>query len=118
MARLGMVFLVLALGMPVASAAPPRLEVLERIDTGSQPKGVSVSPDGTRVYVTIFGRPDRENVWVYDTRDMRRIGTVSFSGNAVESLSSPNGRTLYVTNFRRNRVEVIDTRTLEVTDEI
>jgi YVTN family beta-propeller protein len=101
-----------------ALAAAPRLEVLERIDTGSQPKGVSVSPDGSRLYVTIFGRPDRENVWVYDARTLRRVGTVSFAGNAVESLPSHDGRTLYVTNFRRNRVEVIDTRSLEVVDEI
>jgi len=103
---------------PAFAAPPPRLEVLSRIDTGSQPKGVSVSPDGSRVYVTIFGRPDRDNVWVYDARTMRRIGTVSFAGNAVESLPSPDGRTLYVTNFRRDRVEVIDTRSLEVTGEI
>lgn len=117
LARLGSLLVVSLLSVS-AFAAAPRLEVLERIDTGSQPKGVSVSPDGSRIYVTIFGRPDRENVWVYDARTLRRVGTVSFAGNAVESLSSRDGRTLYVTNFRRNRVEVIDTRSLDVTAEI
>jgi len=115
--RLGCLIALSFLALP-AFAAPPRLEVLERIDTGSQPKGVSVSPDGSRIYVTIFGRPDHDNVWVFDARTLRRIGTVSFAGNAVESLPSRDGRTLYVTNFRRNRVEVIDTRSLRVTAEI
>lgn len=117
LARLGSLLALTLLALP-ASAAPPRLEVLGRLDTGSQPKGVSVSPDGSRIFVTIFGRPDRENVWVYDARTLRRVGTVSFPGNAVESLPSRDGRTLYVTNFRRNMVEVIDTRSLQVTAEI
>ena len=115
--RVGLVSFLSLLAVP-AFAAPPRLEVLERIDTGSQPKGVSVSPDGSRIYVTIFGRPHHDNVWVFDARSLQRIGTVSFQGNAVESLSSHDGRTLYVSNFRRNRIEVIDTQSLQVENEI
>ncbi|MBI2897143.1 MAG: YncE family protein [Deltaproteobacteria bacterium] len=119
--RKSLEFLVLILGVlspTIVESAPPRLVVLDRIETGSQPKGVSLSPDGSRIYVTVFGRPDHDNVWVYDAATLRRVGTVSFEGNAVESISSRDGRRLFVTNFRRNRVEVIDTRTLQVTGEI
>ncbi|HEY8428455.1 MAG TPA: YncE family protein [Sandaracinaceae bacterium] len=96
----------------------PRLAVAARARTGVQPKSVRVSPDGTRVVVCNFGRPDVDNVFVYDALTLERTGVVSFEGNAVESAFSPDGATLYVSNFRRNVVEVIDFATLEVRAEV
>lgn len=96
----------------------PVLEVSRRAPTGVQPKSVNISPDGTRVVVCNFGRPDRDNVYVYDSTTLERVGVVSFAGNAVESAFSPDGRTLYVSNFRRNLLEVIDFATLQVRAEV
>jgi len=120
--------LVAAAGLPGARAqrrpifrterGGPRLTVAARARTGVQPKSVTVSPDGRRVVVCNFGRPDRDNVFVYDAETLSRVGAVSFEGNAVESAFSPDGRTLYVSNFRRHVVEVIDFATLEVRGEV
>lgn len=99
-------------------AGGPTLEVTARAATGVQPKSVSVSPDGTRVVVCNFGRPDHDNVYVYDALTLERTGAVHFEGNAVESAFSPDGRTLYVSNFRRHVLEVIDFTTLEVRGEV
>lgn len=86
----------------------PVLEVAARVRTGVQPKSVNVSPDGARVVVCNFGRPDRDNVSVYDADTLARVGTIEFAGNAVESVFSADGHTLYVSNFRENVVELVD----------
>ncbi len=96
----------------------PRLTVSARVATGVLPKSVNVSPDGTRVVVCNFGRPDRDNVFVYHFETLERVGVATFEGNAVESAFSPDGTILYVSNFRRHVVEVIDFATLEVRAEI
>jgi len=96
----------------------PELEVVARVPTGSLPKSVTVSPDGTRVVVCNFGQQGEQNVYVYDAETLERTGTITFPGNAVESLFSPDGRTLYVSNFRRHVVEVVDFATLTVEREI
>jgi YVTN family beta-propeller protein len=92
--------------------------VAARVATGIQPKSVDVSPDGSRIYVSNFGRPDRDNVRVYDARTLAQVGVIEFAGNAVETEFSPDGATLYVSNFRRGVVEVVDTATLTVRGEI
>lgn len=86
----------------------PSLVVTRRARTGVQPKSVNVSPDGTRVVVCNFGRPDRDNVSVYDSETLAQVGSITFPGNAVESVFSADGQTLYVSNFREDLVEVID----------
>jgi len=96
----------------------PTMEVAARAQTGVQPKSVNLSPDGSRVVVCNFGRPDVDNVFIYDALTLERVGVVSFEGNAVESAFSPDGDVLYVSNFRRHVVEVIDFTTLEVQAEI
>lgn len=96
----------------------PRLEVVARARTGVQPKSVSVSPDGAHVAVCNFGRPDRESVFLFDAATLRRSAVVEFEGNAVESVWSSDGATLYVSNFRRDVVEVIDVASATVRGEI
>jgi len=92
----------------------PRLHVVQHVRTGIQPKSVEVSPDGSRVWVANFGRPDRDNVFVYDAESLEHVGTVEFEGNAVETAFSADGSTAYVSNFRQHTLEVIDTETLTV----
>lgn len=96
----------------------PAIEVVARVRTGVQPKSVTVSPDGTRVVVCNFGQLDRDNVYVLDATTLERVAVIEFAGNAVEAAFSQDGATLYVSNFRRHAVEVIDWATFAVRAEI
>lgn len=96
----------------------PRLSVVNRVLTGVQPKSVALSPDGNQVWVANFGRPDRDNVKVYDADSLELLATVEFPGNAVEFAFSPDGRTAYVSNFRRHTIHEVDTRSFEVGREL
>lgn len=96
----------------------PRLRVSARVETEVQPKSVSVSPDGRRLAVCNFGRAGHDNVFLYDSETLEHVGAVHFEGNAVESAWSADGRTLYVSNFRRHMLEVIDVESLSVRAEV
>lgn len=108
----------LAMRPAMASAEPPVLEVQEVADTGSMPKGATLSPDGTRFYVTSFGRPGTRNVSIYDAHTLARIAELDVPGIVCESAISPDGRTLYVSNFARHSVMFIDLASRQVTREI
>lgn len=96
----------------------PALEITRRVRTGVQPKSVTVSPDGSRLYVCNFGLSGRRNVGVYDAQTLERVGYVDFPGNAAEATVSTDGATLYVSNFARAVIEVVDAETLEVRHEV
>lgn len=96
----------------------PMLEVVARVRTGIQPKSVTVSPDGTRLFVANFGIADRRNVGVHDAQTLALIGHISFPGNATETAISRDGARLFVSNFHRGVVEIVDTATLAVTGEV
>ncbi|MDB4941517.1 MAG: cell surface protein [Labilithrix sp.] len=101
-----------------ASAQPPLLEVQAVAPTGSMPKGVSLSPDGTRAYVTNFGQSNGKNIEIIDAVSLAPLGTIDLPGNVVESVLSPDGATIYASNFLRNSVQLIDVRSKRVTREI
>lgn len=110
---------------PAVSASPraptiggPTLEIVARVRTGIQPKSVSVSPDGARLFVANFGIAGRRNVGVHDAETLALVGHVSFPGNATETALSRDGKSLFVSNFHRGVVEIVDTSTLEVTGEV
>ena len=96
----------------------PAFEVTRRVRTGVQPKSIALSPDGSRLYVCNFGFSGRRNVWVYDAQTLEHVGRIDFPGNAAEAVVSPDGATVYVSNFARSLIEVVDAETLDVTDEI
>ncbi len=99
-------------------ATPPPIEVATERFSGSMPKGVTLSPDGTRLYVTNYGNANSHNVAVFDATDLHRIAMWDVPGIVVESAVSPDGNTLYVSNFRRNSVQFLDTRNGRVTREV
>jgi YVTN family beta-propeller protein len=101
-----------------AGAQPPRLEVQAVASTGSMPKGVSLSPDGKHAYVTNFGQANSRNIDVYDASTLAHEATIDVPGNVVESVLSPDGSTIYASNFLRNSVQFIDLKTRRVTREI
>jgi YVTN family beta-propeller protein len=85
------------------------------------PKAVTVSPDGKSLVVTNFGFWGNRNVYWYSPETLKKIDQTDFGGkegNAVEAVFSPDSKTLYVSNFNENRVEVIDTATRKVTRTI
>jgi YVTN family beta-propeller protein len=101
-----------------ALAQPPRLEVQAVAATGSMPKGVSLSPDGKHAYVTNFGQANGKNIDVYDAETLAHEATIDLPGNVVESVLSPDGTTIYASNFLRNSVQFVDLKTRRVTREI
>lgn len=109
----------LAAALPLtAFAQPPKLEVQEVADTGSMPKGASLSPDGKHYYVTNFGQLDKRNITIYDAETLKLESEIDVPGVVVESALSPDGKTLYVSNFRRSSVMFIDVATKAVTHEL
>jgi YVTN family beta-propeller protein len=110
-------FLTALLAAPSAIAAP-QLEVQEVAETGSMPKGVALSPDGARLYVTNFGQANGKNVSIYDAVTLAPIADIDVPGIVVESVLSADGSLLYASNFPRDSVQIIDTKTRRVTREI
>lgn len=101
-----------------ASAHPPRLEVQAVAATGSMPKGVSLSPDAKRAYVTNFGQHNGHNIEIVDATTLAHVDSIHLPGNVVESVLSTNGTTIFASNFIRNSVQYIDVGTHRVTREI
>jgi YVTN family beta-propeller protein len=101
-----------------ANAEPPRIEVQEVADTGSMPKGALLSHDGKKFYVTNFGQLDKRNVTIYDAHTLALLDQIDVPGVIVESALSPDGKTLFISNFRRNSVMFVDIAAKKVTHEI
>src|SRR5262249_48546710 len=97
-----------------ADAEPQKLEVQEVADTGSMPKGTILSKDGTRFYVTNFGQLDKRNITIYDSKSLAQIDQIDVPGIVVESILSPDGKILYVSNFKRSSVMAIDLETKSI----
>ncbi len=106
-----------ALAAP-AHAQPPRLEVQAVAATGSMPKGVSLSPDTKRAYVTNFGQSNGHNIEIVDAQSLAHLDTIDLPGNVVESVLSADGTTIFASNFIRNSVQFVDVKTKRVSKEI
>ncbi len=82
------------------------------VTVGTYPYGVSVSPDGSKVYVTNW---KSNTVSVINTATNAVIATITV-GNGPEGISvSPDCSRVYVTNNGSNTVSVINTATNAVT---
>lgn len=110
--------LVVTLASRLADATPPRIEVQHVSETGSMPKGVSISPDGNRLYVSNYGQLDHDNISIFDAHTLAPLGRINLPGIVVETAISPDGQTLYASNFRRNSVQFVDLATNRVTREV
>jgi len=81
-------------------------KVTATIPVGSNPIGVAINPNGTKVYVVNARSSD---VSVIDTATNSVVATVR-AGNFPQGIVvSPNGKKVYVTNRYSNNVSVIDT---------
>jgi len=96
-----------------------RLRVLARVPTASQPKGVSLSPDGKTLLVTNFGRRTNKNIYFYDAETLDLTAQIDLeSANVVESVWAPDGDTVYVSDFRNDEVLFIDPATHEIRKKV
>jgi len=85
--------------------------VTDTVPVGSFPKGITVSPDGKKVYVT---NSWNDNVSVIDTAINAVTATVPV-GRFPEGIAiNPTGTKVYVTNSLDDNVSIIDTRTNDV----
>ena len=82
------------------------------------PKGVSLSSDGKHAYVTNFGQANGKNITIYNADTLAQEATIDLPGNVVESVLSPDGTTIYASNFLRNSVQFVDLKSRKVTREI
>jgi len=114
---LGLLCLFTVTGRP-ALAEPPVVEVQEVAPTGSMPKGATLSRDGKKYFVTNFGQADTRNVTIYDAHTLALLDQIDVPGVIVESALSPDGNTLYISNFVRNTVMFIDINSKKVTHEV
>ena len=78
------------------------------INVGTNPTGVAVSPDGTKVYVTNL---NDDTVSVINTKTNTVTATVPVGSNPSTIAGSPDGTKVYVTNSNDNTISVIDTST-------
>ena len=85
------------------------------VNVGALPYGVSVSPDGSKVYVTNTGDQD---VSIIATSTNTVIATVAVVTAPRGVSVSPDGSKLYVANFGSSDVSVIDTSTNTVSATI
>ncbi len=79
------------------------------ISVGTNPYGVTVSPDGRRVYVT--DNVSNGTVSVIDTATDAVVATVPVGNSPTGVAISPDGGEAYVANFGSNNISVIDTAT-------
>jgi YVTN family beta-propeller protein len=81
--------------------------VVSTVGGMSHPRGVAVTPDGKRAYVT---NAASNTVSVIDTASNTVVGTPILVGdNPFVVTVAPDGKHAYVTNLTSNTVSVIDT---------
>jgi YVTN family beta-propeller protein len=79
--------------------------VKPKIELGSDAYTCLLSPDRSRLYISLWGA---DKVVVFDTEKNRLVDAIAVGDNPNDLCISRNGRTLFVTNANDNTVSVID----------
>jgi len=96
----------------------PDLEVRGRVDVGDEPVSVSWSPDNSTLYVVNRGDGSVTEVLDANTDSPTPGSTVAVGSETVQAALSPSGAQLYVTSFVDATLNIIDTSSMRVTDQI
>jgi YVTN family beta-propeller protein len=104
----------------------PRPHVVATVTVGWGPLGVAVTPDNEEVYVTNFGQDstlvagavEGNTVSVIRTSSNKVVATIPVGNLPAGVAIRPDGKRVYVTSRRMNKVWVIDTATHTVVDTI
>ena len=100
----------------IISAPVPKVTLITTLPTGRWPKGVEITPDGYKAYVTNF---DNYSVSVYDAINFTFLTTIKTPKiNPVEVDFSKDSRYAYVTGGMPNKLLKIDTKTDTIVDEL
>lgn len=113
-------------GDAVAVVDPASGTVIQQISAGKRPRGLVISPDGTRLYVAISGSPiggpnvDESKLPPPDRRSdgiaviglpSGKVERVLAAGNDPETFAlSPDGQTIYVSNEDQGTVTAVSTQ--------
>jgi YVTN family beta-propeller protein len=85
------------------------------LHVGNDPYGITVTPDGSKVYVTDF---KANNVYGIGIASNTVSSPIKVGSTPVGVAVTPDGKKLYVANSADNSVSVIDTATNTVTKKI
>ena len=90
-------------------------EVIDEFDAGNRPRGITISPDGTKVYVCAS---DDDTVRVFDAETYRELYTLPSGPDPELFVLHPSGNPLYIANEDDNLVTVTDTETRSILAEV
>ena len=90
-------------------------EVIGTYPVGNRPRGITISPDGTKLYVCAS---DDDLVRVFDPETMEELYTLPSGPDPELFVLHPSGNPLYIANEDDNLVTVIDTQTRKVLAEM
>lgn len=89
---------------------------VEEITVGTQPIGLSLTPDGSELWVGNWGGIDGADITIVDTADSTTT-TISSEGSGAWDIEfDASGASAYVTNYFTNQIVRIDTATRTVVD--
>ena len=89
--------------------------VLQKTALGAEAYTCLLSPDASRLYISLWGG---DKVVVYDTRNDRLVDSIAVGDNPNDLCLSHNGRYLYVANANDNTVSVIDCKQSKVLETL
>ncbi|GAB3872991.1 alkaline phosphatase family protein [Hymenobacter segetis] len=81
--------------------------ILRTLKLPAEAYGTLLSPDGTRLYITLWGG---HAVAVYDTEKQQLLASIPVESHPNDLALTRDGRRLFVANANSNSVSVIDTR--------
>jgi len=90
-------------------------EVLDEFAGGNRPRGITLSPDGSRLYVCAS---DDDTVRVFDTETYEELETLPSGPDPELFVIHPSGSPLYIANEDDNLVTVTDTEERTVLAEV
>ena len=113
--RKGRAFVSLSGDNVVAVVDLASLKVIDRIETGTAPHGLRLSPEGTELYVA---NVDDGSVSVIDTASLAEAARIPAGMAPVQVGFTPDGTKVYVSLRDENRVAVIDRASRKVEGKI
>ena len=89
--------------------------ILRTLKLPAEAYGTLLSPDGARLYITLWGG---HAVAVYDTEQQQLLASIPVESHPNDLVLTRDGRRLFVANANSNSVSVIDTRLGQVTETL
>lgn len=90
-------------------------EVIEEFPAGNRPRGITISPDGTKVYVCAS---DDDLVRVFDAETYEELHTLPSGPDPELFVLHPSGNPLYIANEDDNLVTVTDVESRSILAEV